>query len=76
MDTPEHIIEQELKKRLWSNPDLDTVDAAKEYKFEHLPQKLRIKIFDFERDDDAISQIYERVNLMREYIKNLESQLT
>ena len=69
MDTPRHIIEKEFK---WNNKyELDYDEFEKLYLYEHIDPKYRIKVFDVERDDEAIKSIDERVKLCRKYLKTL-----
>lgn len=69
MDTPEHIIEKEDK---WNNPlELDYDEFRQKFLYKSIDIKHRIKIFDIERDDEAIKQINERVLVCRDYIKTL-----
>jgi hypothetical protein len=71
MDAPDDLIAQEFKKRTW---DIEGEEKAeildqivKEMTFGDISDKLKIKTFEFERDDEAIEQIKERVKQCREY---------
>lgn len=69
MNTPIEIVDNEFN---WNNKlELDYDDFVKRYQYEHIPDKYRIKIFDIERNDADIAKIYERVEICREYIKQL-----
>ena len=69
MDTPKHIIEKEFK---WNNRhELDYEDFEKQYLYEHIDPKYRIKVYDVARDDEKIKAIDERVMLCRKYIETL-----
>jgi len=45
--------------------------VAKDMQYEHLPTHLRLKEFRFDRDDDFIKALYERIDAMREYATTL-----
>lgn len=74
MDTPEDLIESEYNKhvRFNQNMDIDAYDKFKErFIFSNAEDKYRIKIFEFDRDNEAIEQIRARVEECREYIFKL-----
>jgi hypothetical protein len=60
MDTPDELLNQ------WTDVP---------YEYEDLDSKYRIKTFDFDRNDEDIEKIYERVEECREYIKTLNSKV-
>ena len=60
MNTPEELL----------NPYQDV-----EYDYNDLDSKYRLKVFDIERDDEVIQKIYDRVEEIRKYIKELEKSL-
>ena len=77
IDTPQPLIDQELKKlyyksggtaEQWS-PETYS-DLAVNYKFSDIPESERIKEFEVIRDESAIALIKERVLICREHIKN------
>lgn len=52
-------------------PDIDEWDEAdKKLSYDHLPEYLRIKVFEFEFDNEYIEKAKERVLMARKYIKN------
>lgn len=67
-------IAKELDK---DEPDIeDWEEAEKQLSYDHLPDNLRIKVFEFEYDEDFISKAKERVLDAREYIeKELLTQI-
>lgn len=70
MDTPEHLIEKEFK---WNNfYDLDYEEFREKYLYSDVPDNLRIKIFEFERNDQDIEKIKTRVIECREYLKTIK----
>jgi hypothetical protein len=75
-DTPSNLIEREAYFYCKNNgfDELD-MDIYKEFEqrmtFKNIPDKLKIKVFEIERDDQVINDINNRVVLSREYIKSL-----
>lgn len=70
---------EQIEKRSWEiakelgkdEPDIDDWDMAeKELSYDHLPDKLRIKIFEFEYDEIFILNAKQRVSDARKYIEN------
>lgn len=72
-DTPRHLIESEARRYAYQNGyefDDDLLNHfIKQMTYPDIDESLKIKIFDIKRDDDAISQIEEKVIGCREYIK-------
>ena len=80
MDTPHQIVEDEVRRAHWKagliDEDLDLREAVQsQHTFSHLPNSLRIKRFIVERNEDAIDNIKEKVELAREYYEQLKSIL-
>jgi len=80
MDTPHQIVEDEVRRAHWKagliDEDLDLREAVQsQHTFDHLPNNLRIKRFIVERNEDAIENIKEKVELAREYYEQLKSIL-
>jgi hypothetical protein len=78
MDAPEHLIEKEIFYKTKDYEFLDSIEhekivqkVRKNMTFGDLPPKLRYKIFDVEKDQDAKKQIAERVYICRNYIYSL-----
>jgi hypothetical protein len=71
MDTPEHLIEKEFK---WNNfYQLDYDEFRGKYLYGDTPTDLRIKIFEFKRNDEDIEKIKSRVIGCRDYLKTIKS---
>lgn len=69
MDTPENLIEKDFR---WNNPkDMPYEDFREKYLFSSVEDKYRIKTFDIEYNPEIVEQIYNRVELCREYINNI-----
>jgi len=75
-DTPTNLIEKEAYWHCKNNgfDELD-MDIYKEFEqrmtYNDVPADAKIKVYDIERNEDVINEIYQRVELCREYIKNL-----
>lgn len=73
-DTPINLIEKEAYYWCKNNgyDELD-IDVLKEFEskmtYSDIDNELKIKVFDIQRDETVIKEIYERVNLCRDYIK-------
>jgi hypothetical protein len=79
-NTPEQIVEDEIRRMHWKlnkiDEDLDLREAVQsQHNFDHLPNELRIKRFIVERDEQAIEQIKEKVEIARDYYETLKSIL-
>lgn len=58
------------KENKHEEPDIDDWEAAeKELNYDHLPEHMRIKVFEFEYDAELIEELKTRVILARKYIK-------
>lgn len=59
------------KEKGKDEPDMEEWDEAeKELNYDHLPDHLRIKFFEFEYDSELIERLKNRVKEAREYIEN------
>lgn len=78
-NTPENIIESEMRKYAYANGlDPEEMDYSEWYdrmSYNDIPDILKIKIFPFERDDEAIKRIHERVILCRKFIASILAKL-
>jgi hypothetical protein len=78
MNTPHAIVEDEVRRAHWKagliDEDLDLRQAVQsQHTFDHLPNKLRVKRFIVEKDEQAIESIKEKVEIAREYYETLKS---
>jgi hypothetical protein len=76
MDTPEHLIERDARwdsiRQGYEELEKSVYDKfVKNLTYPNVDPKLRIKVFDIERDDSKIQKIKDRVILCREYIDEL-----
>lgn len=78
IDTPDPLVALDLKKLFYQsggkpedwNPDTHAA-LLPNYKFDDIPEKLRVKTFEFKYDPTVPQQIIQRVTMAREYIKTL-----
>lgn len=74
MDAPEEEIIKEAQSYCYRNTiDLDDETLNKFIKkmtYSDVPDHLKIKVFEFQKDQEVIESIYKRVELCREYIDN------
>lgn len=76
LDAPEDIIEREARSRMYNAGMSEMTEAfyatvAASMTYSHLPNHLRLKYFNVERDREFITTAQERVELIRKYIKSL-----
>lgn len=78
MDAPQWLIDSEVEKELrFNRVNLDEVtwdvreQMSSKYKYSALDPKLRIKIFEFKKDEEAINSIQIKVEKCRQYIDSL-----
>lgn len=71
MDTPEYLIEKEFRFNNFYQQDYD--EFREKYLYGNAPDDLRIKIFEFERNNYDIDRIKKRVIECREYIKTVQA---
>jgi hypothetical protein len=75
VNTPADIVEKEINRKSYG---LDTEQANKvfdrvvaNHSYDKIPMDKRIKRFDFTYDESVIQRIVARVELCREYIKEI-----
>lgn len=76
MDTPEHLIEAEANKYCFANGyergDWAIVERfTKKMTYGDIPDSLKIKVFEFKKDQEVIDKLKSRVVECREIIKDL-----
>lgn len=74
-DAPDHIIESEARRKQYQlgyeEMELELYQQVEEYlKYSHYPIELRVKRFDFARNQEYIDSVHERVELVRWWIEN------
>ena len=82
INTPEKMVLDEIRREHWKqdsfwdgdeNPDIVKMVRSR-HEFDHLPNELRVKNYIIERDENAIKNIYERVEQCREYYEQLKTK--
>lgn len=68
MNTPIELVEKEY---IYSDQSIEFDEFIKEYQYENLEPKHRIKVFDIQKNDDDIQKIKDRVIECRKYISTL-----
>jgi hypothetical protein len=74
MNTPEPIIEREIKSFFWDKDEIDTdiiAEIRAKHSYDLTPLKFRIKEFAVYRDEESIERIKTRVIECREYLTKL-----
>ena len=67
--------EEQIQKLLWQieEPTIDDWDLAeKQLSYDHLPENLRIKVFEFEYDETFIEKAIQRVIDARDYLETIK----
>jgi hypothetical protein len=85
VDTPEHLIYQELKMMCFSRLgffDMDKKECqdmeeylTKNMTFSDIKKEERVIEFDIERDDAEVAKLYKRIEKAREFLIELEEQI-
>jgi len=80
MDTPEHLIYKEARFYSMSlgHDDLEESiyeDFERNMTYKNVPDRLKIKVIDIEKNNDDIANIMIRVEMCREFIKQLKSEI-
>lgn len=76
VNLPEHLIYDEFRKMVYQGavPDNEEGEAIvrKMYTYDDIPDKDKVKIFDFEFDDEMHEKLIERIKTARFYMNSLE----
>ena len=81
LDTPEQMIEDEIRREHWKHKAIDEDPKIREYvennhTFGNIPGELRVKTFEIDFDPEIIEQIKARIEDCREYYDELNELLT
>tara|TARA_R100001443_G_scaffold93050_1_gene99696 strand:+ start:275 stop:1003 length:729 start_codon:yes stop_codon:yes gene_type:complete len=81
LDTPEQMIEDEIRREHWKHKAIDEDPKIREYvennhTFGNIPAELRVKTFEIDFDPEIIEQIKARIKDCREYYDELNELLT
>ena len=79
-DTPRNLIEREAywycKNNGYDDIDEDVLnDFTQKMTYDGIDDSLKIKVFEFDRDDGYIAKLIERIDECREIIKQIENKL-
>jgi len=80
VDTPEQMIQDEIRRQVWkkgmldSTPELEA-EVYSQMTFDHIPEELRIRVFDIDYDPEVIKAIETRIELCREYYESLNNTI-
>jgi len=83
VNTPDKIIKDEIRREHWrqdsvwqGDEDEEIINAVESrHQVNHIPNKIRLRHWIIERDEEQIQQIYNRVELCREYWSGLDEYL-
>lgn len=72
VNTPDFIIRDELYRMMYKlPPESDTEVYRKNYVFDDIPDELKIKKYEFIREEDKIIEVIERIKLCRSYMATI-----
>lgn len=79
VDTPEHLINDEIRRREWKKgyiemPDSEQEEIRNELVFSDIPNEMRVKRWYVHRNEESIEQIKQAVILARKYFRELVLQ--
>jgi hypothetical protein len=80
VNSQEDMIQDEIRRQAWQHKMIESSnefdDAVRsQMEFDHIPEVLRIKAFEFEKDQEVIDQMKDRVELCRKYYDQYSDQL-
>lgn len=75
-DTPQTLIDDEIRRQGWKMGFIEIpiefeIEITNKMTYQDIPESLKIKVFDIERNDEDIKKIYEQVQKCREYINQI-----
>ena len=74
------MIQDEIRRQVWkkgmldSTPELEA-EVYSQMTFDHIPEELRVRVFDIEYDPEVIKAIETRIELCREYYESLNNTI-
>lgn len=84
-DADEQMILDELRRKCWqkgiidfdNDPEVDKIEieVRKQMTFGHIPDELRVKVFEIDYNSELVESMIERVELCREYYNELTEQI-
>ena len=81
VDTPDSIIEHEIRKKHWNKNAIEEIPeirdfVEKNHKYDDIDNKLKIKSFKIDYDENVIEEIKQRILECREFYNELVEDLT
>lgn len=79
VDTPEHLINDEIRRREWKKgyiemPDDEVEEIRRELTFYDLPYRMKVRRWNVTRNQESIDTIKQSITLAREYFRELALQ--
>ena len=76
VNTPDHLVDMEIRKKTYGMvAEYDIEQKAEQvrryHNYDNIEMKYRLKRYDFDRDEQAMEAVKERVMMCRKYIKEL-----
>jgi hypothetical protein len=80
VDTPEMIVEQEIRNKAWKlglleAPDELAAEVRHNHTYSHIPPELRIKTFYYKRDNAEIAKYRRYIKMARTYLNRLSEAM-
>tara|TARA_B110000902_G_C14124734_1_gene519603 strand:+ start:229 stop:942 length:714 start_codon:yes stop_codon:yes gene_type:complete len=80
VDTPELLIEDEKRRMSWKLGMLELPESLEKeleenMTYSDIPKELRIKVFELDYDEEAVTKLYERIKICREFLNKLSEEL-
>lgn len=80
VDAKEDMIQDEIRRQAWQHKMVETSNEFDDMvrfqmEFDRIPEILRVKSFEFKRDQDVIDQMKDRVELCRKYYDQMNDQM-
>lgn len=80
-DTPEKLMEDEIRRILWKCTDESLIDDIREgvylqMTYKDVPDDLKIKTFTINRDKAKMQEAYDKIKLCREYYNTLSLNMS
>ncbi len=80
VNTPDHIVDMEIRQKTYgmvNEHDIETkaCDIRAFHNYDNIGMEYRIKKYDFDRDEQAIMAVKDRVTMCRNYISEISSSL-
>ena len=76
INTPEEHVQDEIRRESWKRKEISISEEVEEFvraahTFDNIPKERRMKVFHVQKDEAVIEQIYQRIELCREYYLTL-----